>query len=357
MNTFLSRTALIATSAGNALLLWLGLAWITPAWRTSDLASDIRSAGGQCECHSFLPGKSLAYLPELPLRWLNQAATMRIDRVTLDGNACNASLVERLARRNDVRSLTLSNSTIRMAELVPLRNLTSLRNLEITGINLSDEESRILLGALREIEVLSISSDRFRGEYLNEICNENLRELRLSFCPLSGHCIRHLISCPRLETIYLEYTAIDDKDIACLAILPRLRRLELMGTYVSGSGFAGFNSLEYIGLSDCPVNAKGLRSLPPVESLDLVGSRVTDAALEAFRDPCRAKKLQQIDLSCTCVSELGVLQLLGCNSLVSLRCLHSLVSPHTESIIKKYRKHVKHDARNGVIELSPEQLE
>lgn len=129
----------------------------------------------------------------------------------------------------------------------------------------------------------------------------------------------------RVDYIFFEGPSTTDDTLLPLADdLPRLRglkRIQLLGTSVTGPGldvFRGLNQVQAVDLSKSPVTDAGLDaivSLPQLVTLNLAGTKVTNAGLAKL---AALKSLRILDLSGTAVTDAGL------KSLASLPALKSL---------------------------------
>jgi cell wall assembly regulator SMI1 len=258
---------------------------------------------------------------KLGLRSIDLSAT----RVGNDGLACLSKQValkefigsplitdaglEHAGRWRSVEHLDLSQSTIVRNGLSHLAGLTKLRSLWLLNCTLSDKALALLpaLPALQSLDLAYAKGYTDRGlKVLTRLTG--LTSLRIDQAPISGACLRHLKSLPRLadlsisgsenhgltdaglkhlpplglEHITLDRTAISDcaiefikrqsalvsldvaytnltdNSIDSLGTFSTLERLDLCGTYVSKAGVEKLQAL----LPDCHVIARDLRGRP-----------------------------------------------------------------------------------------------
>lgn len=129
----------------------------------------------------------------------------------------------------------------------------------------------------------------------------------------------------RVDFIFFEGPSTTDDSLRPLADdLPRLqalKRIQLLGTSVTGPGlavFRGLSQVQAVDLSKSPVTDEGLdaiASLSQLVTLNLSGTKVTDAGLAKLAG---LKSLRILDLSETTVTAAGL------KSLASLPALKSL---------------------------------
>lgn len=130
----------------------------------------------------------------------------------------------------------------------------------------------------------------------------------------------------RVDFVFFEGQSTTDDSLRSLADdLPRLKslkRIQLLGTSVSGPGldvFRGLSQVQAVDLSNSPVTDAGLdavASLPELVTLNLSGTQVTDAGMAKL---ATLKHLRILDLSNTQVSDTGVKSLASISTVKSLR--------------------------------------
>ena len=138
----------------------------------------------------------------------------------------------------------------------------------------------------------------------------------------------------RVDFLFFEGPATTDDSLRPLAEdLPRLqalRRIQLLGTSVTGPGldvFRGLTQIQAVDLSRSPVSDEGLdaiASLPQLVTLNLSGTKVMDAGVAKL---AALKSLRILDLSETVVTDAGLKSLAQLPSLKSLHLKGTKVSP------------------------------
>jgi len=133
-----------------------------------------------------------------------------------------------------------------------------------------------------------------------------LTQLDLARTPVTDQGLRAIASLP-LERLDLTQTAVTDAGLASLRAMP-LRILVLRNTRVTAEGFDALESLalRLLDLSRSPVTARGLAALAHLqrlESLDLSNTSVNDAELLQLRS---VVGLQVVYASQTAVSRSGI---------------------------------------------------
>jgi internalin A len=117
-----------------------------------------------------------------------------------------------------------------------------------------------------------------------------LRRLDLSETRISDHGLRQLKGAPAIEDLNLRYAElITDEGISALKGWKHLKRLDLEGTKITDSALqhlSTLNSLEALNVGSVLVTDAGLESLTALtnlKELTLGGDKLTDAGLQALR--------------------------------------------------------------------------
>lgn len=145
----------------------------------------------------------------------------------------------------------------------------------------------------------------------------------------------------RVDFIFFEGPSTTDDSLRPLADdLPRLKalkRIQLLGTAVSGPGldvFRGLTQVQAVDLSNSPVADAGLDaivSLAQLVTLNLSGTKVTDTGLTHL---VVLKSLRILDLSNTAVTDAGLKSLAQLPALKSLRLKGTPVTPRGVQALK-----------------------
>jgi Leucine-rich repeat (LRR) protein len=139
-----------------------------------------------------------------------------------------------------LRSLDLSLSPLKGADLAPLGRLDRLENLSLYSTGVGD-------AALATIKGL-----------------KQLRSLNVAYDPVTDKGLDELNGLAELQTLILYHTKVTDEGMARLATLTKLQELSLSGTAVSDKGLAalrGLGGLRLLSLSDTKVTDAGIKDL------------------------------------------------------------------------------------------------
>jgi Leucine-rich repeat (LRR) protein len=139
-----------------------------------------------------------------------------------------------------------------------------------------------------------------------------LRQLRLrGTAKLSDEAVAPLAKLTALVDLSLPATDLTDAGLAQLAPLTRLEYLNLPDSQITGSGLAalGCKSLKQLNLSGSSFDDVGCRNLPQfaaLEMLCLFDTKLTDAGLQSIAELPKLEKLYVYD---TTISDAGIVKL------------------------------------------------
>lgn len=204
--------------------------------------------------------------------------------------------------------------------------LKQLPRLRWLTLNRPDEAIVSALATLRELEILDVmlAADTSVLAHLNA---PNLRALKINVDqPPNDRSLAAIEPLRRLEALRLDdrgaYDAsqprITNAGLASLARLPRLRSLSLERSLIDDEGarqLAKFRGLESLSLSQSDVGDAGvekLADLPRLIYLDLGGTNITDAGVAHL---ARLDKLMELNLEQTRVTDAGASCLARCRNL------------------------------------------
>jgi hypothetical protein len=160
-----------------------------------------------------------------------------------------------------------------------------------------------------------------------------LRSLRLlDVGPRASEAeVAHIADAPSIEILFIDGCQITDRALAGLARLPRLRRLGLTRCRALTDGvlahLGNAAALEFLDLSDTPINGAGLRHLATAKKLALLalcGTAVDDGAMAHVR---AIEGLEWLSLAHTIVTDAGLLRLRGMAKLRSVDIRDTHVTP------------------------------
>jgi hypothetical protein len=243
--------------------------------------------------------------------------------LSLAGTDADSASLGKLAGLRRLESLDLAGTAVEAGGMAHLRKLPALNSLSLAFTSVGDDGLADVAG-LRGLRSLNLHGTPVTDEGLAHLRRlTDLTELVLQRTEVTDEGMAHLRGLTRLETLSLVNTAIGSDGLARLRPLGRLKHLGLSGTRVTDDGLAH------------------LRAFPELESLSLVGTAVGNVGLKVFRedlasaDPTGLTKLQTLRLSfCRGVDDVGVTNLRGLKSLQSLSLVGTKVTPRAAADLR-----------------------
>ncbi len=216
---------------------------------------------------------------------------------------------------------------VRVEELAQnLRGLAGLRRLELFRVGLTDTglERLASVPALADsVETLSVGwgreGDAFTDTGLAHLARfRKLEGLHVRSANVTDAGLKHVGKIPTLHFLVIE-APISDEGLRELRGL-KLRSLELSSKDVTDAGLAHLRDMPLclLSLTDCPITDDGLKhlqTLPILDQLQLIGTRVTDAGMATIGT---LTGLCRLDIVKSPITDEGVARLKG---LVNLRRL------------------------------------
>lgn len=206
--------------------------------------------------------------------------------------------VTRLPYLPSVTSLNLSNCTVHAIFDGDNRAKVPLTKLILTGATLVDPSEVLtnvessymtfldisgssvsnfnFLVNMRRLEHLDLSSSSMSDDLIEDVTHvgENLRYLNLSKTKVTSQAIATLVGhVPKLETLSLSSTAIDDSSLTHIGMMTSLRTVDLSHTKIKGFLSKDTDS------SDKTSSLSELQNLSLLENLNLEGTSVRDKAV------------------------------------------------------------------------------
>ncbi|MDX1945585.1 MAG: hypothetical protein SFU86_09255, partial [Pirellulaceae bacterium] len=225
-----------------------------------------------------------------------------------------SDLVKHLAGCTDLAVLHLDDAPLREADLAALGGLSSLRELYLPGLSLTDAGLKHL-AALDKLEVLDLSRTMVTGRGLAELSRASgLKQLLLAnaqfdeqFFPLvtaftgletldlsssprvTDEGLAHLDKLHNLRWLSLRRAKLTNSSLERIAKLAKLASLNLDETTVGDDGLAklaGLANLADLSLAKTPItegSVATLGKLKSLRSLSLVGTSLTPSALQQLQ--------------------------------------------------------------------------
>src|SRR3954454_17815913 len=254
------------------------------------------------------------------------AEDFRLELVDLVGTNILPPDLQRLNGLERLKTLNLPgpmwnpSSGARIDYSRDLRHIAGIRTLEeltfsytyLESIKFQDDGIEAIAALAPSLRVLSLENTQVRGHHLAPFTN--LEALDLVYCPIDDKGLAQLRGLTRLRKLLLRDAVISDEGLRNLGGLADVEHLDLGGTKITDAGVAhlrGMTKLKKLNLQGSALTDEGVRHLAGMagmEELNLYGTRVTNAGADMLKD---LKNLHTIDLRYTRVTRAGVERLLA----------------------------------------------
>lgn len=218
------------------------------------------------------------------------SALKQLERLTIEGGEINVDDAREIAKLQNLRELTLSLVTVTDDSLQPLAELRNLERFSLThrGTGKNDTAAGVaFLTRLPKLRVLELN---------------RLKSLNDGVLP-------HFASMSQLESLSLAQTAVTGSEIELLLKLPKLNSLTLTGTRVDDTAMeklAKMSQLESLDISYARVTDAGLKhvgALKHLRTLCVGGNPITDRGLEEI---ARLTQLSDLMITNANISDAGL---------------------------------------------------
>jgi Leucine-rich repeat (LRR) protein len=201
-------------------------------------------------------------------------------------------------------------------ELAPLRQLPTLRRLDLTWTRLNDG-GMFYLKSLRHLESLTIPPDEVSADGLRRL--RGLSHLVRFDGRVDDDGIGHLAALTTLQSLRIDPSSkLTDEGLKSLAGLTRLRVLSLPAPTIHGRGLGNLSGLTHLVELNLGPGIRDLSTLPELRSLRtlvLTGSEIDDEALVHLT---RCRTLMDLSLDHTSIGDDGIQSLKGLSQLRGL---------------------------------------
>ncbi len=168
---------------------------------------------------------------------LSQLTTINgIQKLDLTDSQVTMEGVSRITGLGSLELLALPRKGIDGSVLASLRDLPALRQLQLIGVSLTDDDMDEL-ARFPELTSLCLSGCPITDKAVQRVARllPELQHLCLSGTKISGDCLPELASLRSLRDLQLHETSVDDGAIANLPSLPQLIKLTLKDSMVSAA--------------------------------------------------------------------------------------------------------------------------
>jgi Leucine-rich repeat (LRR) protein len=233
--------------------------------------------------------------------------------------------MDRVATRQELRRLSLAQTRITDAGLKQLRNLGSLRELDLYYAEFVTDDGIAALRGISALERLNLRGTRVTSRVFEHLAHfEALQSLDISYTQIDDSGFDLLAELPRLERLAIGGTRIGVLALSSLKLLPALRHLDVSGMQRVDSG--------HWGVTLNPAILSELGSMENLISLNLSGAVLNDIgadkpglkeeqrqSLDGLERLAGLRNLEVLDVSRTPVNAAGVRSLRGLGKLRELR--------------------------------------
>jgi Leucine-rich repeat (LRR) protein len=204
---------------------------------------------------------------------------------------------QEIAKLSRLQSLDLDNSDCSDDDIAILMNLSSLKHVSLTEVAVGDRAFENIHN-LSKLESLGLYGTLITDKTVQHVGKlPRIKRLFLGHTKITNDGLVHLRSMANLEELDLYGTMISDSGILKMTGMTSLQWLSLQSTCVTGSCFADvfFPLLTDLNLRATRANNQAMkhlaRSLPKLESLDLVGSSVDNVGLVESNYPRSLRRI------------------------------------------------------------------
>jgi Leucine-rich repeat (LRR) protein len=183
--------------------------------------------------------------------------------------------------------LRLARTGLRASELRTLPHLEGLETLDLSRLELGDEELGWLAAHAPRLQLIKLNFTRVGDASLEALSRlPSLRRIDLGKTLITDAGLRHLASARALTSLDLGLCTLTDDGLRALSLLP-LESLFLAGTAVDDAGVLLLpRSLRTLGLVKTKVtraSMTGLAGFPALREVDLRGLDLTEGEVATLR--------------------------------------------------------------------------
>jgi hypothetical protein len=180
---------------------------------------------------------------------------------------------------------------VSVKDFAPIRQLKSLRKVKLTGSRINDEYVEQLSGCTK-LEIIELVDTRITDRSLAILGQlKNLRQVILAFCPgVTDRGIMELGKLSELEAFVLtDAPNVTGTGLAALQTATKLRELDLSWSPITDEGVKVLGkhpALQKLVLEECPISDKSLKvieTMPQLRQIVVDGTKITKAGIESLQ--------------------------------------------------------------------------
>jgi hypothetical protein len=217
----------------------------------------------------------------------------------------------------ELEYLELDNSDMADDALVHLKELTSLRSLNLSATHVTGQ-GFVHLKGLKKLDTLMLSGSPVTDDGLKHLAGmTNLVTLTLYSTQITDDGLQHLKDLKKLHALHLGNTNLTGKGFSSLAGLTEVNTINLANTQTTDEHlkhFAAMKNLQTLQLDGTPLTGTGLAALKdaPILSVTLYGAKLTDEGLKGVG---QLKSVSELTLDQTPITDAGLSNLKGLTEL------------------------------------------
>ncbi|MBS0209633.1 MAG: hypothetical protein JSS27_11840 [Planctomycetes bacterium] len=268
-----------------------------------------------------------------------------IEELVLSYAALDSTSLAQIALMPNLQRLILANA-IFLDSLVDDALGSSLRQIDLTGIQLTPQTIRLIVERCPKLEALDLGNATFSNSELARLKTlPRLRSLSLSHTNSDENAVAELRACKQLYTLRLDGNPLSDGIVEMLVTLPSLQELNLAGTMVTDVGVIklaphGLKSLDVTGTDITNKSAIALARYPTLKVLRLGATRIDDDSVESLS---MLRGLNTLSIWKTRISQNGVNRIR--RSLVDCKVVSDFDVPSRPDLTCLFRE--SHPRRRG----------
>jgi hypothetical protein len=207
--------------------------------------------------------------------------------------------IDILATMPSLKRISISYDEITDAGLIKVAELNRLTNVDFFKCAKITDEGVVKLAQLQSLERLFLNNNpQLTRRVIRPLCSlKNLNRLELDEIQVTGQDIMDLGQLPKLETLGLSKSGVDDDSARHFVALKSLKSLTLNQTAITDAGVAhlkGMTWLKSLGLSRNALTDRAVSDLLALEDLEYLGLAATGITDAGFRELSKLTRLKTL---------------------------------------------------------------